>query len=219
MATFLITGSNRGIGLELCRQLRERGETVLAACRRSSPELDRLGVRVLPRVDVADGAAVEALAAGLAGTRLDVLVHNAGMMTREGLEDLDLDAVRAQLETNTLGPLRVTRALLPNLGRGAKVAIVTSLMGSMGDNGSGGYYGYRLSKAAVNMVGVNLARDLEDRGILVVLLHPGMVATEMTGGRGIPVAESVRGLIGRIDALEPGDSGTFWHARGERLPW
>jgi NAD(P)-dependent dehydrogenase (short-subunit alcohol dehydrogenase family) len=219
MANVLITGSNRGIGLELCRQFRERGETVLAACRRSSPELDRLDVRVLPGVDVAAGGSVEALAAELTDTHLDVLVHNAGMMTREGLEDLDLDAARAQFETNTLGPLRVTRALLPSLGRGTKVAIVTSLMGSMGDNGSGGYYGYRLSKAAVNMVGVNLARDLERRGILVVHLHPGMVATDMTGDRGVPVAESVQGLIARIDALGPGDSGTFWHARGDRLPW
>src|SRR5579859_6259588 len=126
MATALVTGANRGIGLELCRQLKERKDEVLAACRESSPELQGLGVEVLAGVDVASDAAVEAMASRLAGKRIDLLVHNAGMLGRAGLDDLDLDDVRRQFEVNAIGPLRGTHALLPSLGRGAKIAIVTS---------------------------------------------------------------------------------------------
>ncbi len=219
MATFAITGAGRGIGFELCRQLRGRGERVVAICRRPAPELQALGCRVVDGIDVADDGSVTRLARELSGERIDVLVNNAGILSREGLDDLDLDRIRRQFEVNALGPLRVTRALLPNLGAGAKVIIVTSRMGSIADNGSGGYYGYRMSKAAVNMAGVSLARDLAPRGIAVQLLHPGMVATEMTGREGIPVEEAARNLIARMDELEPTQSGSFRHANGEPLPW
>lgn len=219
MAKVLITGANRGIGLELVGQFCARNDQVIAACRQTSKELGQMGVRVIEGVDVADDDSVQSLAAALAGEPLDILFNNAGILTREGLDDLDLAAVRRQFEVNTLGPLRVTRALLPNLSSGAKVAIVTSLMGSLDDDGSGGYYGYRISKAAVNMVGVNLAQDLRSKGIAVFLLHPGMVATEMTGGRGISTEESVRGLLARLDALGLEDSGSFWHSDGRQLAW
>jgi NAD(P)-dependent dehydrogenase (short-subunit alcohol dehydrogenase family) len=109
--------------------------------------------------------------------------------------------------------------MLGNLGAGSKIAIVTSLMGSMTDNTSGGSYAYRMSKAAVNAAGVSLACDLRQRRIPVVMLHPGMVATAMTGGRGVPVEESVRGLLDRIDELTLEDSGSFRHADGRVLPW
>jgi NAD(P)-dependent dehydrogenase (short-subunit alcohol dehydrogenase family) len=99
------------------------------------------------------------------------------------------------------------------------VAIVTSRMGSIADNGSGGYYGYRASKVAVNMIGKSLARDLEGRGVAVALLHPGMVATETTGGQGIEPAQAARGLIDRIDQLTLETTGRFWHAEGYELPW
>jgi NAD(P)-dependent dehydrogenase (short-subunit alcohol dehydrogenase family) len=219
VATFAITGAARGIGFELCRQLRGRGERVVAICRRPVPELQALGCRVVDGVDVADDGSVTRLARELSDERIDVLVNNAGILSRESLDDLDLDRIRRQFEVNALGPLRVTRALLPNLGAGAKVIIVTSRMGSITDNGSGGYYGYRMSKAAVNMAGVSLARDLGPRGIVVQLLHPGMVATEMTGREGIPVEEAARNLIARIDELEPAQSGSFRHANGDPLPW
>lgn len=215
----LVTGANRGIGLEFVRQLAARGDTVHAACRRSSPELDGLGVRVLEGVDVASDEQVASLAERLEGVDLDLLVNNAGILERGGLEDLEWESLRRQLEVNSLGPLRVTRALLPNLGPGSRVAILTSLMGSIADNGSGGYYGYRMSKAAVNAAGVSLARDLAPRSIAVFLLHPGMVATEMTGGRGIDVETSVTGLLERLDSLTPEESGTFWHTDGRELPW
>lgn len=219
MTTILITGANRGIGLELARQCVERGDDVVAACRRSSPELDALDLRVVEGVDVATSEGVAKLAREVDGLHLDVLLNNSGILERGGLEDLDEDSLRRQFEVNSLGPLRVTRALLGNLGRGSKVGILTSLMGSMADNGSGSYYGYRMSKAAVNAAGVSLARDLASREIAVVLLHPGMVATEMTGRRGIAVEESVRGLLARLDELDLEASGSFRHADGRHLDW
>jgi NAD(P)-dependent dehydrogenase (short-subunit alcohol dehydrogenase family) len=220
MSTWVVTGANRGIGLELCRQLRARGESVFAACRKTSPELDALGVRVVPGVDVASEDAAKALDAALGDARIDVLVNNAGLLTHESLDSLDLDAVRRQLEVNTLGPLRLTKGLLPRLGDGSKVAFLSSRAGSIADNGSGGLYGYRMSKAALNMAGVSLARDLAPKGVMVVLLHPGFIRTAMTAGNGSdepPVAAA--GLLARIDELTPAKSGTFVHANGEALPW
>ncbi len=219
MAHVLITGANRGIGLELCRSYVEADHEVLAACRTTSPELDALGVRVLEGVDVASDIAIEGLANRLDGVELDLLINNAGVMTRETLDDLDLERIRRQFEVNTLGPLRVTRALLPNLSAGSKVGIVTSLMGSMADNGSGGAYGYRISKAGLNAAAVSLARDLDPRGIAVLIFHPGLVATEMTGGRGIPAAESAAGLARLLEQYGLEETGTFWHSDGRPLPW
>jgi len=220
MATAVVTGANRGIGLELSRQLAARGDTVIAACRLPSRELEGLGVRVEGGVDVADAASVASLAQRLAGSRVDLLINNAGILTRETLDDLDFERIRRELEINAMGALRVTTSLLPLLPRGAKIGMITSLMGSMGDNGSGGSYGYRMSKAALNAAGVSLARDLAPRGIAVVMLHPGFVATDMTGGRGnVTPADSARGLLARLDALTLETTGRFVRATGEPLPW
>ena len=217
--TVLVTGANRGIGLELCRQLAARGDHVIAACRSVSESLQTLGVRVIDGVDVSSDGSVASLKNELGNTRLDWLVNNAGVLSAQGLNSLDFDAMEFQYQINALGPLRVTEALLPNLSKGSKIGIVTSRMGSIEDNTSGGHYGYRMSKAAVNMAGMSLARDLAQAGIAVGLLHPGMVATEMTGGRGIPTEQSARGLIQRMDALSLANTGSFWHAEGMQLPW
>lgn len=219
MSTYLITGANRGIGLELCRQLVALGHEVLATCRSTSPELDALGATVFEGVNVGDDASMEGLARSLQGRRLDVVVANAGVMHRDGIDDVDMDRVRQQLEVNTLGPLRTAMGLRENLNHGGKFAIISSLMGSLADNGSGGYYGYRMSKAAVNAVGVSLSKDLADSGIAVGILHPGMVATDMTGGRGITVEQSVQGLLKRIEELTLASSGEFRHQDGQALPW
>jgi NAD(P)-dependent dehydrogenase (short-subunit alcohol dehydrogenase family) len=220
MPTALVTGANRGIGLALCQTLAARGDQVIATCRRSSPALDQLGVRVLTGIDVADDASVASLRRAVDRQPIDILIHNAGVLADDSLSELDLERVRWQFEINALGPLRVTRALLDHLHRGAKIAIITSRMGSIADNGSGGSYGYRMSKAAVNMAGVSLARDLRPRGIAVALLHPGYVRTDMTGGHGnIDTSASAAGLVARIDELELDTSGSFWHASGEVLPW
>jgi NAD(P)-dependent dehydrogenase (short-subunit alcohol dehydrogenase family) len=219
MATVLITGANRGIGLELTRQLRARGDDVIALCRTASPELGALGVRFFEKADVTDRAALQAVSRELGDTTIDVLINNAGVFTEESFPNLDFDQIRKQFEVNALGTLLVTSVMQSHLTRGSKIILITSRMGSIDDNGSGGYYGYRMSKAALNMAGVNLAHDFRSKGIAVAILHPGMVATEMTGRYGIPVAESAEGLIARIDELRLQDSGSFWHANGERLPW
>ena len=219
MKSCLVTGASRGIGLELCRQLQQRGHRVTAVCRQASAELRALECTVIDGIELTDAASVARLAERVAGQRIDVLVNNAGILARDSLAELDFDGMRRQFEVNALAPLRVTHALLPNLGAGSKVVIITSRMGSIADNGSGGYYGYRMSKAAVNIAGVSLARDLRDRDIAVLLLHPGMVATEMTGHQGVPAAEAARNLVARIESLGLEQSGSFHHANGEPLPW
>ena len=219
MATVLITGANKGIGLELSRQLTERGDHVIALCRTASPDLEALGVRLFEGVDVTDRAALERVSRDLCDTQVDVLINNAGIFENETFGDLDFDRIRRQFEVNALGALLVTSIMQSHLVQGSKIILMTSRMGSIDDNGSGSYYGYRMSKAALNMAGVNLAHDFRSKGIAVAILHPGMVATEMTGRHGIPVSESAEGLIARIDELRLQDSGGFWHANGERLPW
>ena len=220
MATVVVTGANRGIGLELCKQLAARGDDVIAVCRTASPELDEIDVRVESGIDVSDALAIAELAGRLKDVSIDTLINNAGILRGESLDSLNISGIEEQFEVNALGPLRVSAALLPRIVKGGKIAIITSRMGSIADNSSGGYYGYRMSKAAVNAAGVSLAKDVAGRGVAVALLHPGMVATEMTGRHGIPPADAAKGVIARIDALKPETSGKFWHAgTGEELPW
>jgi len=220
MATVVIIGANRGIGFELARQLKDRGESVVAVCRKASDELAKLGVEVIEKVDVTDERSLARLAEALGSRTIDVLINNAGVLSDESLIDLDVDRIRRQFEVNSLGPLRVTAALRGKLDSGSKVAIVTSRMGSIEDNTSGGRYGYRMSKAAVNMAGRSLAHDLKEAGVAVVLLHPGFVRTDMTGHQGlIDPPESAAGLIARIDELTLETTGSFRHSNGEILPW
>jgi NAD(P)-dependent dehydrogenase (short-subunit alcohol dehydrogenase family) len=221
MARVVITGANRGIGLALARQFAARGDEVIAVVRKSSKALDETGAKVFPGIAVTDAKALAGLADTLGKDSVDVLVNNAGIAVFDRLDDLSLDKAREQFEVNALGPLRVTKALRPTLKRGAKVAIITSRSGSIGDNGSGGMYGYRMSKAAVNMAGVNLAIELKPQGIAVALLHPGMVKTDMSGGGSgaIEPALSAERLIARIDEMSLSNSGKFRHAEGYELPW
>jgi NAD(P)-dependent dehydrogenase (short-subunit alcohol dehydrogenase family) len=197
VATVLVTGANRGIGLQLCSQFAARGDDVIAVCRETTHQLSALDVRVIDSIDVGSGAAVETLRQELDGQPIDILVNNAGILLRDAFGDIDYDLMIEHYRINTLGPLRVTEALADNLHEGSKVAIVSSRVGSIEDNGSGGNYGYRASKAAVNMIGTNLKHELLPRGIAVGILHPGLVATDMTSGSGIG----------------------FWHAEGYALPW
>lgn len=221
MATYLVTGANRGIGYEYCKQLQQRGDDVIAVCRSSSEELESLGVRVETDIDITSDESVAQLAQQLEGVTLDVLINNAGILERVSLADLDFASIRQQFEVNAIGTLRLTHALLPLISDGGKVAIMTSRMGSIEDNTSGGSYGYRMSKVAVSMAGKSLSHDLKPRGIAVAILHPGLVSTRMTGftQNGITPAEAVNGLLARIDALSLQNTGTFWHSNGEVLPW
>jgi len=227
----LVTGANRGIGLEFCRQMAARGDEVIAACRHASPELLALPVRTIENVDVTIDASCARLARELTGARISVLVLNAGIFDSTALGELDFDRMRREYDVDALGPLRVTQALLENLSPAGKIALISSRAGSIGDNGSGGNYGYRMAKAALNMAGVSLARDLKSRGISVVLLHPGVVDTEMLGaaraslgqrvqsGDLISPATAVRDMLSRIDDLTLETTGRFLHRNGQLLPW
>ncbi|MBC7972122.1 MAG: SDR family oxidoreductase [Verrucomicrobia bacterium] len=221
MATYLTTGANRGIGYEYCHQLQARGETVIAVCRSASQELQQLGIQVEKGIDITSDASVADLQSRLGERAIDVLINNAGIIQRVTLENLDFDSIREQFEINALGALRMTHALLPNLKSGSKIVLMTSRMGSIADNTSGSSYGYRMSKVALSMAGKSLAHDLKPRGIAVAILHPGLVQTRMTNfiANGITPEESVKGLLARIDQLTLENTGTFWHANGEVLPW
>lgn len=219
MPTTIVTGCNRGIGLELVTQLKARGDTVIGVCRQASDELKQAGIRVIDGIDVANAESVANLKAILGDEQVDVLINNAGILRHDTFGDLDYSSMLEQYEVNALGPLRVTEALAGNLHEGSKVAIVTSRVGSIEDNGSGGNWGYRASKTAVNMIGTNLMHELRPRGIAIALLHPGLVATDMTGNHGVSPQASASGLIARIDELTMESSGGFWHAEGYTLPW
>jgi len=221
MSLAIVTGANRGIGLALTRALRTRGSAVLAACRSSSPALEATGAEVVTGVDVASDEGLSALTQAVGDRAIELLIHNAGILIwGDTLGALDVAGIRKQFEVNALGPLRLTDALRGNLRSGSKVALVTSRMGSIEDNSSGGRYGYRMSKAALNMAGKSLAIDLRPSGVAVAILHPGMVKTDMVGGGGqVEPEEAAAGLLARVDALTLETSGGFWHANGERLPW
>jgi len=219
MVNYLVTGANRGIGLEYCKQLKAKGETVIAVCREPSEELKSLGVQIESGIDVTSDDSVTELAKRLQGKTIDVLINNAGIIEANSLDDLDFESLERQFRVNAVAPLRVTKALLPMIPQGGKVILMTSRMGSIEDNTSGGFYGYRMSKTALSMAGKSLAEDLKPRQIAVGILHPGMVQTRMTGFSGITTTESVEGLLKRIEELNLENSGTFWHAKGEVLPW
>ena len=221
MATVLVTGANRGIGLEYCRQLKARGDQVVAVCRQATPELEALGVRIEDGIELTEEVAIADLVGRLDGLALDAVILNAGVLQSMGLEDLDPEGIRRQFEVNALAPLLLARVLVRQMPRGSKLALMTSRMGSIDDNSSGGSYGYRMSKVALNIAGKSLAIDLAPRGIAVAILHPGLVRTRMIkfNPSGIEPEQAVQGLLTRIDALTLETSGGFWHSNGERLPW
>ena len=194
---------------------------MIAVCRQSSDELDALGVRIESGIELTSADSVAALVNGLGDQKLDCVILNAGILQSMGLNDLDPDSIRQQFEVNALAPLLLARALAPLMPEGSKLALMTSRMGSIEDNTSGGSYGYRMSKVALNIAGKSLAVDLKTSGIAVAILHPGLVKTRMIkfNPSGISPEESVQGLIARIDALTLENSGSFWHANGTLLPW
>jgi NAD(P)-dependent dehydrogenase (short-subunit alcohol dehydrogenase family) len=228
--TVLVSGANRGLGLEFVRQYAADGWKVYAACRdpRKAAELGRLAagngrIEVLS-MDVANGASVAAAAGRIAGAPIDLLVNNAGVGSPKGqkLGSLDYAAWARVLDINTLGPVRVTEAFLPNLERGGgkKVVTITSKMGSIDDNGSGGSYAYRTSKTAVNMAVKSLSIDLAPRGITCIVVHPGWVRTDMGGPSGlISPEESISGIRRVIARLTPADSGGFFNYDGKPIAW
>ena len=224
MAHVLITGANRGIGRALAIELATRGHAVIAASRRpSAAPLDQPGLRQLT-LDVTDQRSIDAAAEVLAGEPIDILVNNAGIFGPRGagLGQIDDGAWQEVFATNVIGAYRVSEAFLPHLRRGQdkKLVTISSRMGSMGANTTGGEYIYRSSKAAVNAVMHSLAIDLADEGITVVVLHPGWVRTDMGGpGAALDAATSARGLADVILGLTPTQSGGFFNYDGTPLVW
>lgn len=218
MATVLVTGANRGIGLGFARAYAARGDRVLGTARRpgEAAELAAVAAGVLA-LDVTDDSSVAALAAEVAGETIDLLLNNAGTLVDDDLDSLDADDVLGQVDTNAVGVLRVTAALRHRLGEGAKVACISSVMGSIAENGSGGYYGYRASKAALNAIVKNLSIDLAP--VPVIAFHPGYVKTEMTGRGEIGPAESAAALVELIDRTGGAETGRFLDRHGRELPW
>jgi len=221
--TILITGANRGIGLELTKRYLEEGHKVFALCRKTSPELKGLSAEVIEGCDVANLSSLQKIAREIAGVQFDLLICNAGVLNDEQimkLEEADFESMLYQFNVNSLGPLRTFSTFRRHLTNGAKVAMITSRMGSISDNTSGGHYGYRMSKTALNMATRSLVKDFANDGILFGLFHPGWVQTEMTGHTGqLTAEESSRLLTKRISDLTSDNSGGFWHCNGEELQW
>jgi NAD(P)-dependent dehydrogenase (short-subunit alcohol dehydrogenase family) len=230
MARIVVTGANRGIGLGLTRVYAERGDEVWATARKpaEAKELQALakasGGKVhVHELDVRNDAQVAAFAKAVADAPVDVLINNAGIASpwNAGLMDFDAEEAMRCFDTNALGAIRVTRALIENLraARG-KVVNMTSRMGSIGDNGSGRAYAYRMAKVALNMATRNIAHEVKGFGGIAVALHPGWVKTQMGGsGATEDVGESAQRIVARIDGFTAKESGRFWHAKGEELPW
>lgn len=222
--TYVVTACNRGLGLEFARQLSGRGDRVIATARdpESATELKRLDVKVA-QLDVTDATSVDRFGAALADESVDVLINNAGVGVHSTpLDELDFAEMEHFFAVNAIGPLRVTRALLPALRSGAdkKIVNLTSRMGSIEDNSSGAAYSYRASKAALNMVTRSLAVDLGPQGFICAVLHPGWVMTDM-GGKPAPVApeDSISGMLRVIAALSADDNGKFYDFTGATVPW
>ncbi|WFP50287.1 SDR family oxidoreductase [Methylomonas sp. EFPC3] len=231
MQTVLITGANRGLGLEFCRQYAAAGCEVIAACRRpeQAAQLRALAGQYsnieISALDVADLAQIEALAASLAGRKIDVLINNAGVygdQSGRGFGKLDYQTWASTLAINVMAPVKLAECFLPHLQRSEKplIASLSSLMGSMADNTSGGSILYRSSKAGLNAAMKSLAIDLRSSGVGVLILHPGWVRTDMGGPNGlIDVEESVSGMRRLIAGFELADSGRFVKYDGSALPW
>ena len=215
----VLTGGNRGIGLALTQKYLSEGHDVTVLCRQSSEELKATRANVIEGIDVTKEENLKEAASQIEGS-IDLLISNAGVLIGDSFETFSFENIQKQVEVNTYGPLKLVKSFGHKLVAGSKVGIITSRMGSISDNTSGGQYGYRLSKAAANAVGKSLAEDYKSAEVTVLLLHPGYVRTEMTGGRGlIDTNDSAEGLYEILRDKGIAETGSFWHTNGEELPW
>lgn len=220
MTTYLVTGANRGIGLEICRFLKGRGDRVIAAVR--DPSKGGLEADKAVRVDVADPASIEALGAQV-GEPIDILINNAGVSTEQRtLEQQTAQELHRVFGINAFSPLLITKALLPDLRKGTKRVVmnVSSQLGSVANNTGGSSYPYRASKTALNCLTVCLANELKPENFAVVAVHPGWVRTDM-GGPNAPMTppESAQHLVALADRLTAADTGKFLNFDGKPMPW
>ena len=220
MSNVVITGANRGIGFAMAKLFQAKGHQVFGLCRQTSEQLSAIGAIVIEGIDVATPQGITAMQSALKDTAIDILICNAGILRDEQLGNINTDTILEQFQVNALAPLVVADALHDKLAAGSKVAMITSRMGSIADNGSGGRYGYRMSKAALNAASMSLAKDLANENISVGIYHPGYVQTDMVNhGGDISADECAKRLVNLIESQEMGDSGTFRHSNGEILPW
>ena len=222
--TVLVTGANRGLGLEFVKQLKAKGYKVIGTARSpaKATELKATGVQV-EQLDVADQASVDALAAALKGVPVDILINNAGMANRadSSLATLDFAAMERSFQVNSLGPLRVTQALLPNLqaGKGKTIVNITSRLGSI-ELSTGGLYSYRTSKTALNQINKIISLELAKQGLTSIVMHPGWVKTDMGGPDAtLNMPESISGMLEVIGGLTVANTGKFYNYDGTELPW
>jgi len=223
--TYLITGANRGIGLEFARQLSTRKDVVIIGTSRDlekATDMSRL-VHQAVALDVADPKSLDALSAAVGDRPIDVLINNAGVSAKASkLEALTLEELQQVFAVNAFGALLVAKALLKNLRAGQRKTVfnITSQLGSIANNKGGSSYPYRASKSALNQLTVCMANEFRSEGFTCVVAHPGWVRTDM-GGPNATLApeESVRGLLGVIDGLKPEDTGKFYNYDGGTLPW
>ena len=227
MPTVLVAGANRGIGLEFVRQYAADGWEVVAGCRRpdEASELTALadGGRVtVHAVDVADATEVASFKAAVGERPLDLVIANAGVYGggEQAFGEVDFDEMSHTLAVNTVGPVRVAEAFADRLARGGRLVAITSQMGSIADNASGGHIAYRASKAGLNAAWRSVALALAPKGVTAVVMHPGWVATDMGGGSAPTTPEqSVSGMRKVIDGLSAADAGTFRSFDGKVIPW
>lgn len=223
MSHVVIVGADRGIGAGLVREYLSRGDAVTAVCQYEGEIWAEEPVQVISHTDVTNDQCVMQMAGELS-PGIDVFIHVAGIGSVDRWGQFDFDAMLSHYNLNALAPLRVVNALSDKFNAGGKIGIVTSRMGSISDNGSGGMYSYRMSKAAANMLGVNLYHQFRPRNIQVMLLHPGTVATQMTRGAKnwdtfTKAEESAAGLARQMDTLGPDTPVEFRHQDGTLLTW
>lgn len=217
-----ITGANSGIGLELARIYTESAENkVYALCRQTSDELDALdNLTVLTGLELTDHLSIDRVLAQVSDVDVDLLINCAGIFSNSFVRELNYEDMQQQFAINAVGPLKISTSLLGQMTKGSKVIMLTSRMGSIEDNTSGGYYAYRMSKVALNMGAVSLAQDLAELGIVVGIVHPGFVKTKMTGFNGdVSPEQSAEAIVARITDFNAENSGSFVHAQGQALPW
>lgn len=223
-STVLITGANRGIGLALARHFHQQGFAVIPTARKPDEalELKKIGVEIL-QLDITDPVSVESLKSQLENQLVDILVNNAGIggHSTSELEDLDIERLKHTFNVNSLGALRVTQALIPNLKMGSRkiVANMSSRMGSIQQN-TGGAIGYRASKSALNSINRSLSNEFAEQGFIFVVLHPGWVRTDMTNDSATySTQESARALVKVITGLSKTDNGQFYDLHGQSIAW
>lgn len=219
----LMTSGNRGIGLELARLFHQQGDKVHAICRNSSPELEEVATKICHDIDLTKYEDIVKAKEFFQELQVDILLNVAGILSQEDIEGFDqlaYDRLEYQFKLNSMAPVTLSAEFLDNLKEGSKIIMITSRMGSIADNSSGTRYGYRMSKAALNAASKSLAVDLVEKGVVVGIFHPGWVKTQMTGFTGNADAkDSAKDLKKLIDSLSIENSGKFFHANGDELPW